>query len=238
MKRFLSLSLVLVSLTSVVVAQNVTHGAIAMEIAECSQIGGDMLRMGGSAADAMIAGCLCVGTVASYHSYIPSERVTEFRGIGGGGFMLVRSSEGEYETIDFREKAPLLSNETMYAQNINLSLYGGLAVGVPGELAGTLKTIHVILICLGFWTLHQRYGKLPWHTLFQPAINLAANGFKVPYTLASVMHMPGYDFLVNDPTFAAVFAPNGTLLKEGDTMYRRTFAQTLDTIVLSKAKED
>ena len=45
------------------------------------------------------------------------------------------------------------------------------------------------------------------------------------------MHMPGYDFLVKDPTFAAVFAPNGTLLNEGDTMYRRTYAQTLDTIV-------
>jgi gamma-glutamyltranspeptidase / glutathione hydrolase len=83
--------------------------------------------------------------------------------------------------------------------------------------------------------LHQKYGKLPWRTLFQPAINLAANGFKVPFTLANTMHMPGYDFLVKDPTFAAVFAPNGTLLKEGDTMYRRTFAQTLDTIVVHKA---
>ena len=84
---------------------------------------------------------------------------------------------------------------------------------------------------IGFWTLHQKYGKLPWSTLFQPAINLAANGFKVPYTLANVMHMPGYDFLVKDPTFAAVFAPNGTLLNEGDTMYRPTYAETLDTIV-------
>jgi len=50
--------------------------------------------------------------------------------------MLVRSANGTYETIDFREKAPLLANESMYSQNINLSLYGGLAVGVPGELAG------------------------------------------------------------------------------------------------------
>lgn len=51
-----------------VAAQNATHGAVAMEIAECSQIGADMLRIGGNAADAMIAGCLCVGTIASYHS--------------------------------------------------------------------------------------------------------------------------------------------------------------------------
>jgi gamma-glutamyltranspeptidase len=54
-------------------AQNVTHGAVAMEIAECSQIGADMLSMGGNAADAMIAGCLCVGTIASYHSYVFSK---------------------------------------------------------------------------------------------------------------------------------------------------------------------
>ena len=60
--------------------------------------------------------------------------------------MLVRSSEGEYETIDFREKAPLLSNETMYVQNINLSIYGGLAVGVPGELAGIPE--HICLLIL------------------------------------------------------------------------------------------
>jgi gamma-glutamyltranspeptidase len=53
---------------SLAVAQNTTHGAVAMEIAQCSQIGADMLGMGGNAADAMIAGCLCVGTIASYHS--------------------------------------------------------------------------------------------------------------------------------------------------------------------------
>jgi gamma-glutamyltranspeptidase len=68
MRGIVALSVALVTLVSGIIAQNVTHGAIAMEIAECSQIGGDMLRMGGSAADAMIAGCLCVGTVASYHS--------------------------------------------------------------------------------------------------------------------------------------------------------------------------
>jgi gamma-glutamyltranspeptidase/glutathione hydrolase len=50
-------------------AYNQTHGAVAMEIAECSQVGADMLSMGGNAADAMIAGSLCVGTVASYHWY-------------------------------------------------------------------------------------------------------------------------------------------------------------------------
>ena len=48
-------------------------------------------------------------------------------GIGGGGFMLVRSANGSYEFIDFRETAPAASFEDMYKDNVNASLYGGLA---------------------------------------------------------------------------------------------------------------
>lgn len=48
-------------------------------------------------------------------------------GIGGGGFMLVRSANGSYEFIDFRETAPAASFESMYENNVNASLYGGLA---------------------------------------------------------------------------------------------------------------
>ena len=48
-------------------------------------------------------------------------------GLGGGGFMLVRGSNGSYEFIDFREKAPAAAFQDMYKGNINASLYGGLA---------------------------------------------------------------------------------------------------------------
>jgi gamma-glutamyltranspeptidase / glutathione hydrolase len=48
-------------------------------------------------------------------------------GIGGGGFMLVRSSNGSYEFIDFRETAPAASFEDMYKDNVTASIYGGLA---------------------------------------------------------------------------------------------------------------
>lgn len=51
------------------------------------------------------------------------------------------------------------------------------------------------------------------------------------YTLAEVARQAGNEFLVQNPTFKEVFAPNGTLLGEGDIMYRPTYAQTLDTIV-------
>jgi gamma-glutamyltranspeptidase / glutathione hydrolase len=57
-------------------------------------------------------------------------------GIGGGGFMIVRDKSGKYEVIDFRETAPAAAFENMYKDNVLGSIYGGLSVGIPGELRG------------------------------------------------------------------------------------------------------
>lgn len=91
-------------------------GAVASESDICSKIGTELLKKGGNAADATVGTVLCVGVVGMYHS-----------GIGGGGFMLVRSSNGTYEFIDFRETAPAAAYENMYTNNTRASLYGGLA---------------------------------------------------------------------------------------------------------------
>jgi gamma-glutamyltranspeptidase/glutathione hydrolase len=63
-------------------------------------------------------------------------------GIGGGGFMLVRGSDGEYESIDFRETAPAAASENMYENNIIGSVRTGLASGVPGDVRG-LEYLHL-----------------------------------------------------------------------------------------------
>lgn len=60
------------------------HGGVATEVGECSDIGVNILKAGGNAADAIISSALCVGTIAGYHA-----------GIGGGGFMLVRFHNDE-----------------------------------------------------------------------------------------------------------------------------------------------
>lgn len=92
------------------------HGGVASESEICSGIGRDLLLKGGNAADAMVGTVFCVGVIGMYHS-----------GIGGGGFMLVRGSDGEYEYIDFRETAPAAAFQDMYKNDINASIYGGLA---------------------------------------------------------------------------------------------------------------
>ncbi len=78
----------------------------------------------------MVGANLCVGVIGMYHS-----------GIGGGGFMLVRDSKGNYESIDYRESAPAAAFEDMYMDNVYGSVFGGLSVGVPGELRG-LEYLH------------------------------------------------------------------------------------------------
>ena len=92
------------------------HGAVASESKSCSQIGIDLLKAGGNAADAVVGTTFCVGVVSPYHS-----------GIGGGGFALIRAPNGTYEALDFRETAPASSYEDMFQGNVLGSIYGGLA---------------------------------------------------------------------------------------------------------------
>ncbi|KAL4754260.1 hypothetical protein BDW72DRAFT_167088 [Aspergillus terricola var. indicus] len=157
----------------------------------------------------MVVTMLCVGVVGMYHS-----------GIGGGGFMLVKSPDGSFEYIDFRETAPAAAYETMFNNLTDASTLGGLASGVPGELRG-------------LELLHSKYGSLPWSVLVQPAIDTARNGFPVGRDLVRYMDSAvgdGEDFLVNDPSFAVDFAPNGERVKLGDTITRKRYAKTLETI--------
>ncbi|CAK7269761.1 hypothetical protein SEPCBS119000_003735 [Sporothrix epigloea] len=157
----------------------------------------------------MIGTTLCVGVIGMYHS-----------GIGGGGFMLIRRPDGEYESVDYRETAPAAAFEDMYDGNLYGSVIGGLAVGVPGELRALEY-------------LHKNYGTLPWKTVVMPAVHVARNGFPVSPDLvrymAAATSMLG-TFLTDDPVFAEDFAPNGTLLELGEIISRKRYAKTLEII--------
>ncbi|KAF2166508.1 hypothetical protein M409DRAFT_54848 [Zasmidium cellare ATCC 36951] len=183
-------------------------GAVASESSICSDIGGDILKRGGNAADSTVATVFCVGVIGMYHS-----------GVAGGGFMLVRSSNGSYEFIDFRESAPAAAFQDMYNNDTDLSIYGGLASGVPGELRGLEH-------------LHNNYGRLHWKDLVLPAVKVAREGFPVTPDLVRYMDSAttSNNFLVNDPNWAIDFAPNGTRLGLGDTITRKRYAATLEQI--------
>ncbi|ORX96075.1 gamma-glutamyltranspeptidase-like protein [Clohesyomyces aquaticus] len=189
-------------------------GAVASESEICSKIGIDLLKRGGNAADALVGTVFCVGVVGMYHS-----------GLGGGGFMLVRGPNGTYEFIDFRETAPAAAFEDMYKNNVNLSITGGLASGVPGEVRGLQR-------------LHEGYGSLPWCDVVMPAVKVARYGWRVNQDLVNYMASaisPGGEngtgnFLVRDPEFAMDFAPKGRLLRLNETITRKRYANTLETI--------
>jgi len=140
------------------------QGVVAADDARCSEIGASMLRQGGHAVDAAVSTALCVGVVNPVGS-----------GIGGGAFMIVRSSStSKTQAYDMRETAPGAASQNMYANNLNNKYSGALSMGVPGEIAGLHEA----------WLQH---GRLNWRTLFQPAIKLARDGFVVaPYLASSI----------------------------------------------------
>ncbi|KAJ7462294.1 gamma-glutamyltranspeptidase-domain-containing protein [Mycena galericulata] len=186
------------------------NGAVATENVLCSNLGVDILKAGGNAVDAAIAATFCIGTVNMFSS-----------GIGGGGFMTVRippvhpgeASQGF--TVDFRETAPGLANKTMYPSHTNMSRFGGLAVGVPGEVRGLAEA-------------HRRWGSFPWKTLIEPSVALA-KGWTVQRELAQrITWYP--TLMLGNPDWSAVFAPNGTFLREGEVIMRSNYSRTLATI--------
>ncbi|KAI1855748.1 hypothetical protein JX265_012193 [Neoarthrinium moseri] len=185
-------------------------GGVACESKVCSQIGIDLLARGGNAVDAFVGTQLCVGVIGMQHS-----------GLGGGGFSLIRDRNGSYTVIDYRESAPAAAFQDMYRDNVRGSVFTGLAAGVPGELRGLEEA-------------HKRFGQLPWKAVVHPAAHVARFGFPVTEDLVRYMDyaisFAGWNFLVEDPSWAQDFAPNGKLLTFGETLTRKRYADTLDAV--------
>ncbi|KAJ4000915.1 gamma-glutamyltranspeptidase [Lentinula boryana] len=183
------------------------NGVVATENKRCSNMGVDVLRKGGSAVDAAISATLCIGVVNSFSS-----------GIGGGGYMTVRvppagpGDKSKAFTIDFRGMAPAATTPTMFNGRIEKSASGGLAMLIPGEVAGLQMA-------------HNEWGALSWKEVVVPNAELAM-GWTVDKELARrIKWFP--ELFTKDPDFSSIFAPNGTLLGEGDMIERNNYARTL-----------
>ena len=141
------------------VASIVTNGL------ECSKIGMDVLEKGGSVADAGVAVMMCEGVTCPQST-----------GLGGGFVMtLYTKATRKAETLIARERAPLVSNATMFdGLDLTASQVGGLSIAVPGELPG-------------LWALHQKHGKLPWAELLEPSVRLCEEGHVMSSYLYSIL---------------------------------------------------
>ena len=157
-----------------------------------------ILAKGGSAVDAAIAVQLVLTLVEPQSS-----------GIGGGLFLMHYDNANSHLTsFDGRETAPANASESLFLDEngkpirwIN-AVVGGRSVGVPGALAALEKA-------------HSRYGKLPWHTLFTDAIQLAQEGFVVSPRLEKLVSLqinPGVALIDGTKDY---FMPNGAALKAG-----------------------
>lgn len=158
--------------------------AVAAANPLATDAGFQVLRAGGSAIDAAIAVQMVLTLVEPQSS-----------GIGGGAFLLHFNGR-DVEAFDGRETAPAAADERLFLgpNGQPLPFYegvvGGRSVGVPG----TIKVLE---------DAHRQYGKLPWPALFQPAITLAENGFRVSPRLNTLLQSEAH--LKKDPVAAAYF---------------------------------
>ena len=172
-----------------------------------------MLEKGGHAVDAAIAAHSVLGLVEPQSS-----------GLGGGAFMLIyQRAGGDLSFLDGRESAPAGATVDMFVRDGEVMSFrqawqSGLAVGVPGAVALYKRA-------------HDEYGKLSWAELFEPAINLAEQGFAVSPRMAKSLEIVApIGRLDDNPATAAYFYPGGKALAVGHLLKNPEYAATLRRI--------
>jgi gamma-glutamyltranspeptidase/glutathione hydrolase len=191
------------------------RGVVVSAHPEASRVGLDILKKGGNAMDAAIAVQFALAVV------YPNAG-----NIGGGGFLVYRDSKGSATTLDYREKAPNAAQRDMYldaAGNVvpKKSVQGHLAAGVPGTVDGMVKA-------------HQKFGKLPWKDLLEPAIQLAKNGFAITSNQAKEFNDLKTLFRQFNPSGAALLKQKGSW-KKGEKLIQMELANTL-TLIRDKGR--
>src|SRR5258708_732370 len=187
-------------------------GMVITTSAPASDVGAAVLRKGGNAVDAAVATAFALAVTH------PSAG-----NIGGGGFMVIRPARGRPITIDYRERAPGKSTQTMYLDSTGkiarqLTATGYLAPGVPGTVRGLSMA-------------HQKYGKLSWKTVMMPAVDLAEKGFVLSDALARSLNRELSTPRAEYPaSVAASGKPGGGQWAAGDTIVLRDLGKTLRAI--------
>ncbi len=202
----------------------VVSGAVAGEPEDAARAGAQILAAGGNAMDAVAATCLASGTIQPETADI-------------GGYVLcavVLEGSGRMWSLDANSVAPAAAHERMYevgplvgertglnaveyscAVKDDANVYGPLAVGVPGVMAGV-------------GTLWEKWGRLKWPRIVAPALRLLADGF--PYrTTARAIAQQESAIRKFEPTLRQLM-PQGNVPTAEDRWTRPDFAKTLQRI--------
>ena len=184
------------------------NGMAATSQPLATQVALDILKKGGSAMDAAIAANAVLGLVE------PASC-----GIGGDVFAIVWSAEEQkLYGLNGSGRAPQ-SLTIDYFMDKGLSyvpFYGPLPVSVPG--------------CVdGWFTLHEKFGRLPMEDILQPAIDYGNNGFPVSEVIAYEM-ASSYEALKDQPGFAQTYMPKGRPPVKGEVFVNKDLANTYEII--------
>jgi gamma-glutamyltranspeptidase/glutathione hydrolase len=188
------------------------HGMVVSVHHLASDAGLEILRAGGNAVDAAVATGFALAVV---HPAAGN--------LGGGGFMLLRSSDGHATFIDYREKAQLAATETMYqdehgnvipGNSLQSSVIGYRSIATPGSVAGMVYA-------------ERKYGKLGLARVMAPAIKLAGEGFVLTAEEAHELTDPD---LAKFADSKRIFQRDGNLYTTGETFRQPELARTLTRI--------
>ncbi|WP_230279534.1 gamma-glutamyltransferase [Croceicoccus sp. Ery15] len=185
-------------------------GVVSAADRRAADAGARILREGGNALDAGFAVLLALNVVEPQSS-----------GIGGGGFLVLDTGDGQPVTYDGRETAPAAATPDRFMQNGQPMSFpqawpGGKSTGVPGNVA---------MMALA----HRDHGRLPWSQIFRPAIELAREGFVVTPRLHNTLAAAK----LTGPLSAearALFYPDGDPAPVGSTIRNPAFAAMLERI--------
>jgi gamma-glutamyltranspeptidase/glutathione hydrolase len=189
-----------------------TTGMVAAQNALAAEIGAQVLADGGNAVDAAVAVGFSLAVV-----------LPRAGNIGGGGFMLIHdAASGDDTAIDYREMAPPGATRDMFLDangdaDPRLSRRSHKASGVPGTVAG-------------LYFAHEKFGRLPWKRLLQPAVALARDGIVVTWDLSTSLK-GRHDFMCqNEATCQYFYKDGGVPYEMGERLVQSDLAASLQLI--------